>query len=63
MYRELSVARTRYAQLNTKYIHLELLYEPGFKSFFTLKIFRTHKLVEVLFLKQYGFYVSLYQAP
>ena len=25
--------------------------------------FRTHELVEVLFLKQYGFDISLYQAP
>ena len=25
--------------------------------------FRTHELVEVLFLKQYGFDISFYQAP
>ena len=63
IYRELSEARTsRYAQFNIEYVHLELLYEPGFKSFPTLKNFRTHKLVEVLFLKQYGFDISLYQA-
>ena len=31
--RELTEARTTYAQFNTKYVHLELLYEPGFKSF------------------------------
>ena len=36
--RELSKARTRYAQFNIKYVHLELLYEPGFKSFPTLKL-------------------------
>ena len=30
--RELTEARTRYAQFTTKYVHLELLYEPGFKS-------------------------------
>ena len=40
-------------------VHLELLYEPGFKSFPAL---RTHEMVEVLFLKRYGFDISLYQA-
>ena len=50
-----------YAQFSTYKIlvHLELLYEPGFKSFPAL---RTHELVEVLFLKPYGFDISLYQA-
>ena len=33
------------------------------KSFSTLKNFRTHELAEVLFLKRYGFDISLYQAP
>ena len=33
IYRELSEARTRYAQFNIKYVHLGLLYEPSFKSF------------------------------
>ena len=28
----------RYAQFNLKYVHLELLYEPSFKSFPTLKL-------------------------
>ena len=43
-YRENSEARTRRAQYNIKckkkdkYVHLELLYEPGFKSFPTLKL-------------------------
>ena len=27
-----------YAQFNIKYVHLELIYEPGFKSFPTLKL-------------------------
>jgi len=45
-----------------KYVHLELLYEPGFKIFPTLKL-RTHELVGVLFLKQYGFDIFLYRAP
>ena len=40
-------------------VHLELFYEPGFKSFPAL---RTHELAEVLFLKRYGFDISLYQA-
>ena len=59
IYRELSEARTSYAQFNIEYVLLELLYEPGFKSFPTLKNFRTHELVEVLFLKRYGFDISL----
>ena len=53
---ELSEAITRYAQFNIKYEQLELLHEPGFKSF-------PHELVEVLFLKRYGFDISFYQAP
>ena len=40
-------------------VHLELFYELGFKSFPAL---RTHELAEVLFLKRYGFDISLYQA-
>ena len=38
IYRELSEASTRYAQFNIKYVHLDLLYEPSFKSFRTLKL-------------------------
>ena len=38
IYRELSEASTRYAQSNIKYVHLDLLYEPSFKSFRTLKL-------------------------
>ena len=53
---ELSEAITRYAQFNIKYEQLELLHEPGIKSF-------PHELVEVLFLKRYGFDISFYQAP
>ena len=53
---ELSEAITRYAQFNIKYEQLELLHEPGFKSF-------PHELVEVLFLKRYGFDISFYQVP
>ena len=34
-------------------VHLEQLYELGFKSFPAL---RTHELVEVFFLKRYGFW-------
>ena len=45
---ELSEAITRYAQFHIKYEQLELLHEPGFKSF-------PHELVEVLFLKRDGF--------
>ena len=30
--RELSEVHTGYAQFNIKYVHLELLYEPSFKS-------------------------------
>ena len=37
IYRQLSVARTRYAQFNIEYIHIELLYEPGFKEFLYIK--------------------------
>ena len=37
IYRDLSEASTRYAQFNNKYVHLELLYEPSFKSFRTLR--------------------------
>ena len=48
---ELSEAITRYAQFNIKYEQLELLHEPGFKSF-------PHELVEVLFLKRYLFLSS-----
>ena len=33
IYRELNDSRTSYAQFNIKYVHLELLYEPGFRSF------------------------------
>ena len=39
-----------------------IYYESDFKSFPTLKC-RTHKLVEVLFLKRDGFDISLYRAP
>ena len=38
IYREVSEARTMYAQFNIKYVHLQLIYEPGFKSFPTLKL-------------------------
>ena len=38
IWRELSEARTWYAQFSIEYVHLELLYEPGFKSFPTSKI-------------------------
>ena len=38
MWRELGEARTWYARFSMKYVHLELLYEPGFKSFPTLKL-------------------------
>ena len=55
--------RTGYAQFNISYVQLELLYEPGFKSFPVLKHFRTHEFVTVLFLKRYGFDISRYQAP
>ena len=34
----LSEARAWYARFSMKYGHLELLYEPGFKSFPTLKL-------------------------
>ena len=51
IWRELSEARTWYAQFSIEYVHLELLYEPGFKSFPTSK--RTDELIEVLFLKRY----------
>ena len=44
IWRELTEARTRYAQFNIKYVHVELLYEPGFKSF-PEKSFRTHELL------------------
>ena len=36
--RELSEVRTRYAQFNINYVYLELLYQPGFKIFPTLKL-------------------------
>ena len=42
-----------------KYVHLEPLHEPGFKSFPTFNTAReTHELVVVLFLKEYGFHIS-----
>ena len=37
-WREVSEARTTYAQFNIKYVHLEVIYEPGFKTFPTLKL-------------------------
>ena len=36
--RELSEVRTRYAQFNINYVYLEMLNEPGFKSFPTLEL-------------------------
>ena len=38
IWRELSEASTWYARFRMKYGDLKLLYEPGFKSFPTLKL-------------------------
>ena len=63
IYRELSEARTRYAQFNIKYVHLEPgacleLYMYKVSRVSLHQNFRTHELVEVLFLKRYGFDIS-----
>ena len=51
---ELSEARTRYEQCSIKYVHLELLYEPSFKSIPTLTSWsRSYFLSETVLISLY----------